>query len=279
MSTSEKQTVRVLLDNGTFIHSEFATTAVKRSTIRWGGVDHVSEVQGLARKPISLDPDYQLQKDALFTVGRLICEGRIEAFKYWEIECEGFRGTSTTKEFNALRDCRIQKCDPAIQRSKFRQSVDLTDVFSKGGKKDIKKGIPLGQANQISFFKWLLSLRQSDVELIVSNSVPIRLSRFEIESFRDLEWFKFICQRSGSPENYPDVFHLWTAKRNNLDALLTLEKNLPKLADRVRSEKSGKVDISVEVLRPLDLLTKLGIDKPDPVPMQSNRFYYLHDVR
>jgi hypothetical protein len=270
--------VRVLLDTGIFIHAEFATNAVKRTTIRWGGTDQISEVHGLKRKPPSQDFDYQSQKDALFTVGRLIREGRIEAFEYWEIECEKFRGTPTIKEFNALRDCVIHKCDPAIQRSRFRKSINLTDVFSKGGKKDIKNGISLGQANQIAFLEWLVSLTPSQVNCISSNGRTIGLPQFEIDSFTDIGWFKRLCNRSGSRENYPDVFHLWTAKRNELDTLLTLENTLPKLVDRIKSEKSGRIRIGVDVFRPLDLLKKLGIDKPDPVPLEINRFYHLHEL-
>jgi hypothetical protein len=270
--------MRVLLDTGIFIHAEFAIPAVKRSTIRWGGANHLSEVYGLTRKPTSQNPDYQSQEEALFTVGRLIRESRIEAFEYWEIEFEKFRGTPTIKEFNALRNCIIHKCSPPIQRSRFRRSIDLTDVFAKGGKKDVNKGVRLGQANQIAFLKWLCSLQPSAVESILSNATLIGLPEFEVDSFSEISWFQFLCGRSQSPENYPDVFHLWTAKRNSLDALLTLERTLPELVARVKNEKSKRVEIGVEVLRPLDLLSKLEIDKPDAVPMDIDRFYHLHEV-
>jgi hypothetical protein len=270
--------VRVLLDNGIFIHAEFAQGAVKRTRVRWGRTDQTIEVHGVARKPPVTDIDYQQQKEALFTIGRLIREGRIEAFDYWEIQCERWRGTPTIQECNALRGCDIRSCDPAIQRSKFRQSVDLTDVFSKGGKKDIKKGVELGQANQIVFFEWLCTLGNREIDLLISHATPLRLTPFEIDSFRDIGYFQFLCQRAGSRENYPDVFHLWTAKRNNLDALLTMETTLPKLVSRVKNEKSRKVEIDIEVIRPLDLLKKLGIEKPDPVPLEFGHFYHLHEL-
>jgi hypothetical protein len=270
--------VRVLLDSGVFIHAEFAQGAVRRARVRWGGTDQAIEVHGVARKPPATDVDYQQQKEALFTVGRLIRAGRIEAFDYWEMQCERFRGTSTIQEFNALRNCEIRICAPAIQRSKFRQSIDLTDVFSKGGKKDVKKGVELGQANQIAFFEWLCTLGSREIDLVISNAALPRLTSFEIDSFRDIGYFQFLCQRAGNREHYPDVFHLWTAKRNNVDALLTLETTLPEFVARVNNEKSKEVEIGIKVFRPLDLIKELGIDKSDPVPIDFDRFYHLHEI-
>lgn len=270
--------MRVLLDNGIFIHAAFAEGAIKQTRVRWGSTDQTVEVHGAVRKGPAADTDYQRQKEALSTIGRLIREGQIEAFDYWEIQCERFRGTPSIQERNALQNCQIRSCSPAIQRSKFRQSSDLTDLFSKGGKKDLKSRIELGQANQIAFLEWLCTLKPPEIELLVSNAALLHLTPFEIDSFRDIEYFQFLCGRSGSRENYPDVFHLWTAKRNNLDALLTLETTLPKLVSRVKNEKSRKVEIGTEVLRPLDLLKKLGIEKPDPVPIEFGRFYHLHEL-
>jgi hypothetical protein len=113
---------------------------------------------------------------------------------------------------------------------------------------------------------------------LISHRELFRLTDFDVESFRDIGWFQFLCERSGSAENYPDVFHLWTVKRNCLDAILTLEKRLPNLVDRVKNERNKQIEIKTEVLRPLDLLQKLGIDSPDPVPVNADRFYHLHEV-
>jgi hypothetical protein len=55
-----------------------------------------------------------------------------------------------------------------------------------------------------------------------------------------------------------------------------LEKRLPNLVSRVTNETIQKIKIQTEVLRPLDLLRKLGIDNPDPVPMEPDRFYYYY---
>jgi hypothetical protein len=103
------------------------------------------------------------------------------------------------------------------------------------------------------------------------------LSPFEVESLGNLYWFQLVCKRSSSSENYPDVFHLWTAERHSMHALLTLEKKLPSLVARVRSEKRSEIEISTEVLRPLDLLQRLGVSEPDPVPIESDHFYSLYE--
>ena len=113
---------------------------------------------------------------------------------------------------------------------------------------------------------------------MLPHATLIGLTEFDIESLRDICWFQFLCERSGSPENYPDVFHLWTAERNGLDALLTLDNGLRNLVSRVRSENVRTITIRTDVLHPLDLLRKLGIDNPDSVPMEPDRFYYLHEL-
>jgi hypothetical protein len=269
--------MRVLLDNGVFSHSGFAEGAVMQTAVHWGDTDLVLPVQGLVRKAPQENAEYQSQIEALFTVGRLIREGRIEAYDYSEILFERMRHRTEVQAYNALHGCRIHRCPPAVERSRFRSSTNFMDTISKGGKNDqkksVKKGTTLGNANQISFFKWLCTLRKEHVDALISQAALIGLTAFEIESLKNVDWFQFLCERSESSENYPDVFHLWTAERNGFDALLTLDGKLQNLVSRVRNEKVRKVEIKTKVVRPLDLLPKLGIDKPDPVPMDANRFY------
>lgn len=271
--------MRILLDNGIFIHAEFAKGAVKQTSERWGRTQ-LPRLYGVTRKAPDKNVDYQQQKEALFTVGRLIREGQIEAFDYWEIRCERWRGKPTIQECNALQSCEIRNCEAAIQRSKFRKTIDLTDLFAKGGKKDIDNGVELGDANQIAFLRFLSTLTQQQVGAIVQHSSQIGLTQFEIDSFKGIRWFQLLCRRCQSAENYPDVFHLWTAERNGLDAVLTLEGDtkLPGLVAKIRHEKKKEIEITTEVLRPLALLQKLGISKHDPVPMEIGRFYHLHEL-
>ena len=270
--------MRVLLDNGILSHSEFAENAVKQTSVRWGDTDQVLPIHGLVRKAPDEDVEYQRQKEALFTVGRLIREGQVEAYDYSEIHFERMRGRINILVCNALRDCNIQECRPPLDRSKFRQTAGFMDFVSKGGKNDRKAGIKLGVANQIAFFEWLCSLGKKHIDVLVQNAAQIGLTEFEVESLRGIEWFQFLCQRWGSVENYPDVFHLWTTERSGLDAVLTLEKRLPNFVSAVRKERVKRIEIRTEVLRPLELLQKVGIGKLDPVPMEAGRFYHWHEV-
>lgn len=146
---------RVLLDTGIFIHAEFAEPTVKNVRVGWGGRESVLEVHGLKSKKPGQDADYQKQKEALFTVGRLIREGEIEAYTSIEIDFERFRGTVGIQEFNALRGCQIHKCVPALDRSRFRKTANFTGFIAKGGKKDQSAGLAGGEETQIAFLEWL----------------------------------------------------------------------------------------------------------------------------
>lgn len=265
--------MKILLDNGILIHSEFAEDAVIPTIVHWGGTTETRSVHGLMRKKPDEDTENQSQKNALFTVCRLIREGRIQAYDYIEIRFEGMRSSAPIQQFNALQNCQIHRCPTPVERSRFRQTIDFMEAISKGGKKDRKAGAGLGMANQIPFFEWLCNLRKEDVNSIIKHAAAIGLLPFEVESLENIGWFQFVCRRSGSPENYPDVFHLWTAERNGLDAVLTLEKRLPNLISRINNERIKKIKIQTEVLRPLELLRKLGINQLDPVPMAPDRFY------
>ena len=272
--------MRILLDNGIFSHGEFAEPAIRKTTVRWGGTEQLCEVSGVVRKVPDKNLGYQRQKEALFTVGRLIREGHIQAFDYWEVDCERWRGSPGIQVCNALRGCesKIKRCQPALQRSKFCQTIEFTKAISKGGKKDHKTGVPPSGVSQVAFFERLCSLSNESVAPFIAHAAQIGLTAHDIGSLENIDWFQFLCRRSGSPENYPDVFHLWTAERNDFDALLTLEGGLPKLVSRVKNERRKVPTIKTEVLRPMDLLRHLGVDNPDPVPMDVERFYLLHEL-
>jgi hypothetical protein len=270
--------MKVLLDNSILTHSEFTEPALRRVSLYWGGRDCSSDVHGVVRKAPNKNTGYQRQIDSLFTIGRLIRTGRIAAYSYIEIDCERMRDAPKLGICNALRGCNIHTCAPAISRGKFRQTVDITDWMSKGGKKDIRRGTRLGAANQLAFLVWLRDLNTEQVGVLLSHRRLLGLTDFDIASFEDLRWFQFLCQRSGSSENYLDVFHLWTAQRNKLDAFLTLEETFQNIISNVKREKRKQIDIRAEVLRPLDLLGKVGIKEIDPVPMEFGQFYHLHEI-
>jgi len=75
----------------------------------------------------------------------------------------------------------------------------------------------------------------------------------------------------------PGCFPFWTAEKHGFDALLTLEKKLPRLITRVQAEKAIQIQINTAVLRPLELLAAMGISEPDRVPIDRDRFYNLYE--
>jgi hypothetical protein len=273
----EIRPLRILLDAGIIIHSEFMEPAVRDTTVHWGDKVQSLPVHGFVRKVAH--PDNQPEYDALFTVGRLIRERLIEAYTYDEVHFEVVRGKGLLPDGNALQNCNIRRCSPALERSKFTATTDFMQMFSKGGKKDRKDpSARVGPANQIPFLQFLRNLEQQHVELLIEHPELIGLTTFGIDNLKSLAQYKFLCQRWDSPDNYPDVFHLWTAERNGLDVLLTLDKGLPELVRRVTGEKSKKITVRTKVFRPLDFLKYIGVGKPDPVPFEYNRFYHLHEL-
>ena len=274
--------LRLLLDHGIFTHSEFAVPAVSAARhtpqLFWADTTHPINIHRFIRKELPNDADYRSQIEALFTVGRLIREGIVEAYDYHEILCERMRDRIRVPVCDALQGCTIHMCEPPIIRSRFRQTINFRDAISKGGKKDKSAGVTLGSANQIACFEWLCDLTEREIDTLLRLAPKLGLTDFEMESFKNIHWFQFLCKRSGSMENSPDIFHLWTAERNGLDAFLTLEKRLPNFVANVRTEKAKPIEIKTEVLRPLDLLKRFGITNPDPVPMETGRFYYAHEI-
>lgn len=267
--------INILLDAGIFMHSEIAENATRLETVKWGPATQSVEIHGYVRKALSSNPKLQAEKDALFTIGRLIREGRIIAFRYGEIAFELCRAANPVI-VNALAECKILHCDPPIVRSKFRQTIQSEEIIRKGGKKDRDAGNVPSEFNQIPWLTWLKDLTPNEVTLLMEHQAELNLTSFEVQSFRELNWFQVLCDRSQSPENYVDVFHLWTAERNGL-SFLTLDQGIQNLVARVKTEKRRSVDVNSTVYLPTDLLRAMAVSQPDPVPMELGRFYGLGD--
>lgn len=263
--------MKVLIDTGIVGAAELAEFATKEQTITWGDIQQSLEIAGFRRRTAA--PYTEDDIAAVVTIGRLIREGAVSAYTYSELKFELFRRATPVKEFYALDGCQISNCPAPIERSKFRQTSDLGEFVSKGGKKDRKQNIDVGDFNQIPFFEWLLRLDDQNVKSILLHAKAIALTEFEIESFRQLDRFKFICSRLRSSENYPDAFHLWTAERNDINVFLTMENTLPNAAAQMAKSKNPEQQLRVSVLRPTALLQLLGISEMDKIPLQAGRFY------
>ena len=149
---------------------------------------------------------------------------------------------------NALKGCTIHNCPSAIQRSKFRRSIDLKDVISKGGKKDRKARASLGGTNQLTFFEWLNALTPTTIQLLLDNAAIIGLTEFEIQTFKNIDSVSVFCRRSGSPKIIL-TFFTCGQREKRLDAFLTLESRFCNSISNVKNEKAKTIKIDAEVLR------------------------------
>lgn len=268
--------MRVMLDNGIFGHSQICDWAMGPQGPNFGDENQHYEVLGIVRRKAHADAAFQAQIDALLTVGRLIREGRIRAFTYSELDCEKLKQFMGDNMLDALAECRIETCLPAIERSRFLQG-DYFEFARKGGKKDRKRGLDT-HLSQIAFLEMLCDLKDG----FLSQWMPIKgllgLTDFEIESLTNVKCFQIFCQISNSVENYPDMFHLWTAQRNRMDAILTLDDRFANIAKQVY--KTGKVPIEfpTQVVRPLELLERLCVNAPDQIPIKYDCFYPLVEL-
>lgn len=215
---------KVLFDAGCRIHSGILTGAVFDQEIKWGDIEQTIPITGYTRKSSQISLDQQMEIDALYTIGRLIREGRIEAYTSHEIDLELMRGRVPVRELNAFRDCKFKTCSSPLERSNFRSTIDFSEYISKGGKKDKNKGYT--DFTQIAFLEWLLTLESKHTDSFIKHQAELKLTDFEIESLRALDWLKILAMKLRSSENFPDVFHIWTAQRNNMDVFLTLDKRL-----------------------------------------------------
>jgi len=272
MSTMKTKSIKVLLDNSIISAAEIAEYVTLERLEPWGNKKIPIPLVGY-RKKVSNNPVLQEQIDAIVTIGRLIREGKVSAYTYSELRTEALRRSATAKAFNSLAGCHINSCPAPIEQGKFRQTAKLSEAFAKGGKEDKKRNLNVGEFNQIPYFEWLIRLDERAIQYIFLHRNEIGLTEFEVESFRQLDWFKFICSRFGSSENYPDAFHLWTAERNEIDVFLTLEKKLPNIVSQIRQSTNHKYQIGTSILRPIGFLQSMGISDRDEVPIKAGQFY------
>jgi len=273
---SKRLSVRVLLDNSIPGHSQLCDWAMGPQGPLVGPYNQDDRVLGITRKRPHNDMAFQAQVDLLFTVGRLIREKHIEAFTYSEFLCESMEQFSGDPMLDALAECDIRTCPPAIDRSRFQRG-DYFEFARKGGKKDRKRGIE-SSLSQIAFMQMLCELTDELSAQLITFKGLLGLTDFEIESLKNLKCYQQLCRISNSIENYPDMFHLWTAHRNRIDALLTLDNKFVNIANKLCNSRGALVEFPTMVLRPSELLSFLGIKEPDTIPIQYGRFYTLVEL-
>jgi len=271
--------MKILTDTGVISRSSILVGSSRQQALRWGKNVAYTTIAGFERVELQKDPDQQHEADALFTVGRLAREGKITVCTYSELVAEIWRGSMGRDPLvNAFVGCVFQNCASAIERSKFRQTVEMGEWFAKGGMKDRDHKVQFSHFSQMPYFEWLSLLSDDQKRQIESHASLFNLDDFELESLHDLDWYQNLTKLIPRKDDLPDCFHLWTARRNDVDVFLTLEKKLPKIVQQLRGRHKNPIDFNVAVLRPTELLHRFGVAKIDPVPIDIGRFYTYAEV-
>jgi len=271
--------MKILLDTGVISSADFLEGDSRIQELKWGSGSTRITIAGFRRIEPVHDADQQNEKEALFTIGRLVREGRITLHTYSELNIEIWRRPRGRDPLlNAFLGCQITQCPAPVERSKFRATIDMNNWIAKGGKSNRDKGIPPSESSQIAFFQWLSNLPNEATAAFLNHSKLLGLDDFEVLSLQDLPWFQTLARAFVSPENLPDCFHLWTARRNGMHTLLTLEKKLPRTIAQLRNRKRGAIDPGLAVLRPTGLLRQLNVMEVIEVPVEPGRFYSYMEI-
>jgi hypothetical protein len=271
--------MNVLVDTGVVSSSNFLVGASQEQQSRFGKTSMMASIDGFRRTTLDRDAEQQREKDALFTIGRLTRAGRINLHTYSELNVENWRRPKRREPLlNVFDQCTVRHCPAAIERTKFRSTLNWKQSIAKGGKSDRQKGVPSSDSSQISFLEWLASLSVETIGALVNQSRLLHLDDFEIISLKELPWFQALASAVATPESLPDCFHIWTARRNGLDVFLTLEKKLPRTMEQLKNRRIAPIDVGVAVLRPTELLALLGVTEIDDVPIEPSRFYTYREI-
>jgi hypothetical protein len=220
-------------------------------TLRWAGRDLVTRIAGWMPKPHAEGAWLQRQIRYLPTISRLSAQGMILLYTYSELEFEEWSGRPEMMgTFGDIFPRKtIRTCQAAVNRPRFRQSVDFQKYLNRD--------------QMIDFCRFLLKLEPPALQraTIFWNKLPAS----EQENLLKLGQFKTLC-RSLAEKHYPDAFHLWTAETNHLDYFLTMDRKFPRALSSNR-----KLDCRCKAVSPEDLLNALGILDRDPYPYTDLR--------
>lgn len=245
-----------LIDNCVFDNGVLMEIAVTEKKIPWGNQEVSVPLTGMKRRPArSKDEEWlQSQINSLPTLARIAMEGGIELCSYNEIGFESWNrkgGLFGNSAINVFQNVTFRKIPPAVERSKFRQTIDLKKYLSRD--------------EIISFCKFLLT---PDIKDIVDHpEIRGMLTDFEVENLRGISRFETLCDGLAESQ-YPDAFHLWTAETNKVDFFLTTDGKFI----RVMTE-TKRINLPCKPICPTDLLEELGVTDLDPTPFDRDQFY------
>lgn len=225
-------------------------TQIERG-IRWANRNLVSRIAAWKPRPLPHDLWLRQQVKCLPTIVRLAREGAIVLYTYSELQCEEMRARrGMAGTFGDLfSDVEIRKCQPAVNRPRFRQNVNF-DYYLK-------------KEELLEFCDFLLQLPESLIQQ--PPELWAKLSASEQENLTQLGRFKFLC-RHLARTHFSDAFHLWTAEANGLDYFLMMDKKFPNALQNRRD-----LGFRCRAASPDEFLNALGISERDPYPYTNSR--------
>jgi hypothetical protein len=125
--------MKVLVDTGVISSSDFLVGDSQVQELKWGNGRTHATIGGFKRVALDRDAGQQLEKDALFTVGRLARAEKITLHTYSELSVEIWRRPRGKEPFvNAFEQCEFLQCPAPIERSKFGSILDMKQWMAKG---------------------------------------------------------------------------------------------------------------------------------------------------
>lgn len=249
--------MKILFDTSVRLHGIIGVFAFENVTVPWGDTLQELPILRAVRRPDRHGNQTWLkqQVECLPTIGRLIRENKIKAYKSSEIMWEWARTAKIGQaSYYAFENCRFEDADSPIERSKLFQS-DFRKHATVEGLRD--------------FCKWLMQLNHEHIPTLLSSPIADRFTEFEKSNFLNLKLLVDIC-RDIEEKHYPDAFHLWTVEANNFDFYLTTDKTFIN-----EWTQKSKAKLKCQMISPRELLVAMGINQLDPIPLQHGTYYSL----
>lgn len=252
-----KSPPKVLFDTSVLMHGVLGVPAIEKQKIKWGDIEQELDILRTIRKPEKAGNQEWLsaQIECLPTLGRLVKEQKIIAYRSAEIHMELFRRSKIANAtLYAFTDCEFAEAKSPVERSRIFQS----DIFTHSTAQAFRE-----------YCIWLLALKPDSIETLIDSSVARGFPQFELDNLRNLDLFRGICGTI-EQKHYPDAYHLWTAEVNGFEYYVMDEKKF-----RQEFEQKGKAKLSCRIVCPQELLEAIGVDSLDPIPLEHGRFYGL----
>jgi len=242
---------QVFLDRNILSLSIVIEPVVQTQTMMWGDTESTLDVHGYRRKPLKGDwTDGEVT--CLPTIAALATSGLLKLFVATEVSFEGFKANSVGRgtKGDLFRNVDIGRCESPIDRSYFKsQTIDqLCD-----------------SDELIEFCETLMT-----IDAAILKNVPEFWGRFPEkvkENFSEIDRLKVVLNALPHKKHWPDAFHLWSAECFGADYFVTVDQKFINALTQ-----TARIALPVSIVKPSELLEKLGVEKREPLPFEVGEF-------